>query len=214
MFNKKLALFLLPVIVMSVLLASSFSLFTTSIAPSQPASIQGSVFSDPVCFYTTGDFEGRESQAHNGELELIECKDNVVYNTGLNSTIDYLFLGGGEVSGNFTVLHLCNSSQGTSLPGDCGVPVATQAEAFNAFDGCGLSPIKATTIDRLGSIGNVSISHTFTSTCDGIRVNATRLANSTATTSVDQFAGLSFTDVNMNNNDQLTINYSVNALNA
>ena len=53
--------------------------------------------------------------------------------------------------------------------------------------------------------GNWSISHTWTSSCDGRIINATGIYNATAVGKL--FAEANFTSVTLNNGDQLTITY-------
>lgn len=119
--------------------------------------------------------------------ELIECKHNLVYNTGLDVIKSALTGGTASV---FLNISLGNGS----------APVAAATEAFANYTSCGLQSQQGT----LGNLntGNWSVYKTFTSTCDNVYVNVTRITNITGA----PFAGLQFTGTTLQSSDTLTIN--------
>lgn len=131
-----------------------------------------------------------------GEVLSSECNHNVLYTTGANLIRTYLGDTGGGTD-EVDQISLCNATAG------CGTPVAGKSEAFTAYANCGLQEATGT-YGALGN-GNWSIYTTFTSTCDNVITNMTRLGN----TNNDDFAGNSFTLVTLQTNDQLTINWTI-----
>ncbi len=126
--------------------------------------------------------------------ELVECNHNVLYNKGQNMTRTALGIGSTAPILNIT---LCNATAG------CGTPVAGATETYNEYGLCGLAGATGTYAE-LGQTGNWTVSKTFTSSCDGLLVNVTRLGNNS-----NYFAGNSFTLVTLQNLDQLTINWTL-----
>lgn len=151
------------------------------------------------CFETTGDFEGRKTPASQGIFEIIECgKDNVVYNDGLDALADDTM---GRNNFNFTFFYVCNNTNDAN----CANPVAGQSEAFTNYNSCGLVP-GATNIslnDNTPGTGNVTLTITFTSTCDARVVRTVKLGDFA---SGRNLSGNSFTNTTLNNNDQIRLN--------
>ena len=74
-----------------IILLSIFSLnflipsnFTNSNALSEEIG-----YSAKVCVSTTGSFQGRKTEAHNGIIETVECDHNILFNEGRNMTRNY-----------------------------------------------------------------------------------------------------------------------------
>jgi len=128
--------------------------------------------------------------------ELLECNHNLLYNTGKESIEQVL--GNAGNPGPFQNITLCNATAG------CGTPVAAGNEDFTAYTNCGLAAGTGGTYASLGT-GNWSIYKTFTSTCDNIITNSTRLTNSSGSS----FAGNTFTLVTLQSSDSLTINWTI-----
>jgi len=130
--------------------------------------------------------------------EVLQCSPNVLYNDGKDIVRDML-LGSGGATNNVTNMSLCNASVGSA---GCEKPVAAATETFTYYDACGLTEAPGTT----GALanGNYSVWHQWTSSCDGRLVNATRLGNWS-----DNFAGLNFSLVTLDNGDKLTVNWTI-----
>lgn len=134
--------------------------------------------------------------------ELIGCSRNLLYDTGKDSIKHRLLYGGGD---NITWISLCNASTGSGV--GCGVPVAGATEDFQKLKDCGMANVSGTMTD-IGT-GNWSIYHTFTSTCDNLEINATKLSNETITIAGTNFSGNNFSLVTLQTDDQLTINWTI-----
>jgi hypothetical protein len=188
--NKKIYLFLIPVFLLAVVFAS-FSVIT------QPAYVSSTDSSSDDIHYRgsvcTSITKADGTYIDNG------CNHNLLYTNGKNM-IQYLIAGDAN-SGLVKGLIMCNASAG------CGVPVAANTEPFTAFDGCGLQNVSAATYASNGNAagGNWSIYTTFTSTCDNVLTNSTRLTNA----SYSYFAGNTFSLVTLQTNDQLTVNWTI-----
>ena len=156
---------------------------------------------------TTGDFEGRSSLPHQGITEIVVYnKHNILYHEGQNMTRDCLAIGS---CGAITTIALCNSTAVRNCTTD-----PTKNDSVDFFTepvaGTGLTSGVGTVVVRFGanedSDGNWSVSKTFTSTSVAtVKINATRLQNATPF----NFSGASFTQVLLENNDQLTINWTI-----
>ena len=193
--NKKL-FFLVPIFTIVFI----FVIFAFN-QPNNPSSngIQNSIsYGSNPCISTTGDFEGRETPL--GEMELISCSSNVLYNTGAEGIEAYLGAGtgGGDA---FDWIELCNA---TSSISGCGVPLADKSEEYLAYAACGLSNVAGTYTSVAGN-GNWTIHHEFTATCDNLEINATRLRNDDD----DDLAGNNFTLTTLQTNDKILINWSI-----
>lgn len=159
-----------------------------------------------LCIYTTGEFEGRKTQPHQGFLETVDCKHNVFYDIGRNLTRMILM---GQVNNSVVnVISLCNSTNGTASVTNgttCNSPLANNAtgELYNVYTGCGLANVSGTFTD-FGNTGNWTVSNTFTSSCDAQTTNVSRLVLQNGTI----FAGATFTLVTLQTNDRLIANWS------
>jgi hypothetical protein len=143
----------------------------------------------------TFQYDGYVCVSKNGEL--IECSHNLLYNNGMNITRNLLGVGGNY--GGVLNISLCNATAG------CGTPVVGATETFNTYVNCGLHSQQGTYAVLQNAPGNWSVSKTFTSSCNSIEVNSTRLANETGSL----FASNTFTLVTLQTNDQLTINWTL-----
>ena len=156
--------------------------------------------------FISGDIGGSDSQSaslnYQGHVcvykngELVECSHNLLYSNGKNITRDLLGVG---LSAPVLNISLCNATA------ECEVPVAAGSESYSALVGCGLSNVQGTYNTISAYPGNWTITKTFTSTCDAVNINSTRLTNGTGSI----FAGNTFTLVTLQTNDQLTINWSL-----
>lgn len=126
-----------------------------------------------------------------------ECGKNLIYNNGLNLTRDIL-------RGIFNTSHILNISVGNASTA-VGPPVAGATESYTAYAGCGMLSVEGSHAVVPTSGGNWSVYNTFTSSCDNVITNVSRLTNRTG----GVFAGNTFTLANLSNNDQLTINWSL-----
>lgn len=187
--------FLIPVIISVVLLGIlvfSFSntqllqLFTPTITPT---------YHSKVTVSTTGYFAGRETPAHQGMSEIVSIGENTLYEASTEALESILT----QSANNYTWIALCNATAANA----CNTPQADQSENFVAFVGCGLANASGT-YNSLGT-GNWTIDVTFTSSCDGLATNSTRLQNWTH----NPFAGEDFTHTNLDNTDTININWSV-----
>lgn len=153
-------------------------------------------------YSTTGYFEGRKTPAHQGIMEDVSFGHNLIFNDGLDMWAEDMI----DDTTNFNLTHiaLCNATGSAT----CGEPLAAQSEPFLEFNNCGLVAANAST-GSLG-IGNRSIFHTFTSTCNNLEVNVTRLRDEATQRN---FSGNSFTLVTLQIDDQLTINITLFATN-
>ena len=131
----------------------------------------------------------------NGVIEDLGCDHNVLYNSG-KDLIEEL-LGNTGSGGPVKNITLCNATAG------CGTPVADASETWNEITTCGLESAQGT-YSSIG-VGNWSIQHTFTSTCDNVETNVTRIRNSAGT----NLAGRSFTLATLQNGDQLQITWYI-----
>lgn len=139
-------------------------------------------------------YDGYVCVSKNGEL--IECSHNLLYDNGKNITRNLLGVGG---FGAVLNISLCNATAG------CAGPIATGAETFNTYVNCELNNTQGTYSTLQNAPGNWTVSKTFTSGCNSLEVNSTRLTNATG----GLFAGNTFTLVTLQTNDQLTINWTL-----
>ena len=168
-------------ILVSIIFAIAFFSFANTGV--QTTNSDGSLnYKGYVCVYKNG--------------ELIECNHNLLYDRGKNITRDLLGIGGG---GPALTIALCNASA------PCATPVAAGTEAFTSYYTCGLTNATGTYATLQGNPGNWTITKTFTSTCDSLTTNVTRLMNASS----DLFASNTFSLVTLQTNDQLTINWTI-----
>lgn len=133
-----------------------------------------------------------------GTLVSSECSHNLLYDSG--KTIIKTYLGDtGGTGDEVDQIRLCNATATSS----CGTPVAGATEAFNPIETCGLQKTTGTYLS-FGD-GNWSIYKEFTSTCNDVQTNLTRLENSATT----NFSGNTFSLVTLQNGDKLTINWTI-----
>lgn len=198
--GKKLLFIFIPVILLFafIFISSSTVLNSSKGLSTVNSSIQ---FHDTVC---------KTIYRHNGTVQPLGCSPNTLYNDGAdglqfllgvgNATQGY---GGWGIPINIT---LCNSTVNSSGSW-CGAPVAGESELFVPFSGCGLTSGSGTYFSNsVSSVGNWTISKTFTSTCNGQSTNVTRLEyNNTAI----NFSANSFTTATLQNTDQIQINWTV-----
>ena len=174
----RLSIALVMISILSIFaLSSSFSIPSTNSQSSDSINYKGS-----VCVWKNG--------------ELVDCNHNLLYDLGKNITRDIL---GNAATGTPRTISVCNASAG------CGTPIATAIEPYNAYNNCGLSNITGTYNTLNNAPGNWTISTTFTSTCNDVLLNSTRLQNASSS----PFAGNTFTLVTLHNGDQVTINWTV-----
>lgn len=132
-----------------------------------------------------------------GEVLSEECGHNVLYTTGQNH-IKALLNGSTTTNEAALTISLCNATAG------CGTPVAAASEAYTAYSNCGLTAAAGTAASGTGN-GNWTVSKTFTSTCDNVITNSTRLI----TAGSINFAGNPFTLVTLQNQDQLLVTWNI-----
>lgn len=147
---------------------------------SQLATVSGIDYQSSVC---------PSIERANGEVVTMPCSHNVLYNIGKNNTITALTTA--ATAGPFTNITLINASAGVGV-------AAAAGNTWVAYTGCNLSSTAGTVTDI--SMGNVSIAWTFTSTCDGAYLNATRISNKTG----GLLAGNTFPISLLNTGDRFT----------
>ena len=181
MLEKKRVVNILGVLVLLVVAFMVGYIIPSERSTSSASALQ---YNSQVCVYKNG--------------ELVGCSHNLLYNNGQNLTRDLLGIGS---AGSAPVLNisLCNSTAG------CDTPNAGASEVYSNYTNCGLANVQGTYGTISPVPGNWSVWKTFTSTCTGVLVNATRLTNVTG----GVFAGNTFSVVNLSTNDQLTINWTL-----
>jgi len=128
--------------------------------------------------------------------ELVSCSPNVLYNTGAEMIEQHL---GNEVAADaFDWIELCNAS--TSA---CEAPVAEKTEAYSEITACNLGA-QAGTYASIGN-GNWTISAVFTSNCDNVLTNVTRLRNNAG----DDLAGNNFSLVTLQTQDLINVTWTI-----
>lgn len=149
------------------------------------------------CITTTGDFIGRETSPHEGINEIVGCTHNLLTTAGQNGIEDMLRLGTGSA---YDYIALCNSTAA------CTPPAAGDTTLDNELAAGGFTRAQGTTGDN--GNGNWSVWKTFTSTAAyTITTNMTGLFN--ASSGGTLMAENSFTEVSLENSDQLTINTTI-----
>lgn len=166
-----------------IVLALSFVYVTDFQSTSGSSQSSSLNYKGYVCVYKNG--------------ELVECNHNILFNNGRNMTRD--ILGNGGLGVPIQNISLCNATAG------CDTPVAAASEAFTAYVGCGLGSLTGTYSALNNAPGNWSLVKTFTSSCDNVIMNSTRLTNSTG----GIFAGNTFSLVTLQTNDQITVNWTL-----
>lgn len=193
-----------------LLLLSLFSLSTDLSSIPVTQTIEGISYYSTVIVSTTGDFAGRTTPAHFGIDEIVPCKDdcsNNITNAGKNAIRDVLgAFNPSATPGNFTFIGLGNSSVVWTVS-DAN---ATLDNLYNLTSGAGLN-ISAGNYAVLTGSGNWTVSRTFTAATSNMKTNVTILTNSTESGILNytMFAWRLFSDVTLQANDQLTVNWTV-----
>ena len=123
------------------------------------------------------------------------CKFNVLTNAGKEAIEDYLVSYGNVAGANFTYLAVGNGT----------APVAANTSLSDEITTGGLARAAATVTDW--GDGNWSLLKQWTASATHYSVNSTGIFNESSGGTF--FAGGTYTAVNLEANDQLTINYSV-----
>lgn len=152
-----------------------------------------------VCVSTSGEFEGRESPAHSGINELIQCEHNVLTNVGRNATRELIGASNGAA---FDYIQLGNAATGGTVV----AATDTALDSNHSADGLQLAQ-GAYAVDN--GNGNWSISKTFTAGTDTMLTNKTGLFNDTDWDKV-MLAVNTFTLATLMTTDTITINWSIN----
>jgi hypothetical protein len=121
-----------------------------------------------------------------------ECVENTFVTEGTNATWERVFF---VASNQFDYIAAGNGSD----------PTSSDTSLNGEMSTCGFSRVQETPV-WLGQ-ANVSLEHKWTSTCDNIIVNSTGIFNNSAGGTL--LAATSFADQTLNNNDNLTINYTM-----
>jgi len=173
---------LIPLIFGIILVSAYFISNNNQLPPTE----QGLNYESMVCVYKNG--------------QEVGCHPNTLFTNGANLTRDCLMTGTCSAITNIT---LCNASAGCTHSLTSG---AASGQTFNYFTACGVGPDGAagTASVNTGSNGNWTITKTFTSTCDNIVTNVTRIGDATVS-----FAGNNFTIVTLQTNDQLVVNWTM-----
>lgn len=130
--------------------------------------------------------------------ELIDCNHNTITNVGKDFIKTSLTNTTGVTNNTINILALGNSSP----------TVAATTTLNSQYNTCGLANGTGTYNSNSASNGNWSMTRTWTSSCDGSLVNTTGLYRAPGVPG-ELFAGASFTSTTLQNNDQLTINYTI-----
>lgn len=196
--NKK---YIVPLF-LGFLLLGVFLIYSFGSLPLPINSVNGGIAYNGYQYtYTTGDFEGRKTPAHQGIMEEVPCEENddgchnVLFDSGANMTRNCLTLGACYPISNIS---LCNATTGSG----CGDPTSAGTELFTLYNVMNLSAGEGI-IYPLGQTGNWTVSKLFVATGQAT-TNVTRIGNGT-----NYFAGNSFTLVTLQANDQLTINWTL-----
>ncbi|MFW6002045.1 MAG: hypothetical protein ACOCQD_01785 [archaeon] len=145
------------------------------------------------------------TQTRDGEVVNRETVHNTVVNDGLNYIRDYL--GEGSTGAAMDVLTLGEDCTGEPEEGD------------SSMDDFCTDEIEASGLERTGGSynsngdGNWSISNQFTAGEDQDNVNGAALFNDDSADSGTMFAGNTFSEVDLLENDQLTVNYTIAVVN-
>ena len=119
-----------------------------------------------------------------------ECGQNTFTTVGTNATWERVFLGSMNQFDYITV------GNGTA-------PTTGSTTLNGESDSCGLTRVQET--PAWEGQANMTISHKWTSTCDGVIVNTTGIFNNSAGGTM--LAGKDFADQTMNTDDNLTVSW-------
>lgn len=186
--NKKILFGLVPLLVLSILGVFAFSFMS----PSSTSSNNEVQYGSNVCTHVT---------RVDGTVEQLGCSHNLVVDAGLNAIRDQL--GGQADFGAFDYIALCNATAG------CTGTDASDTTLDNEFTSAGLTRAQGT-YGQLGT-GNWSIYKTFTATVNALETNQTGIFNQS--TGGTLLAENTFTLVTLQNNDQLTVNWTITVTN-
>jgi hypothetical protein len=124
--------------------------------------------------------------------DLVGCDHNVITNNGKDLVKFSLGRGDRPIVNHLAIGNTSAPAAGsTSHPGILSVCGMTSADGTYWSEGT----------------GNWTIGYTWTSSCNSLNVNTTGLYNDTSAGTY--FAGTTFTSTTLNNNDQLTVNYTI-----
>lgn len=194
--NKKI----LALIVVLPILVTVFIVAMQLNQPKAPTTSNALEYHSLVEVYTSGDFDGRVSEPHTGELELLDAGHNTLTNIGANAI--RAALGYGLNSSAFNYIGLCNAT----ASGSCTAEAAASASLDNEFTQDGLQ--RAAGAYLATNTGNWSVSKTFTAGVNGMQTNKTGLFNASAGTGV-LFAEKTFTLATLQSSDTILVNWTV-----
>lgn len=192
--DKKIYLIAIPVILGMIVLSFYSGYFMTTNA------VSGAVAGNAI------NYESMACIAKNGEQ--LGCYKNVYTTSG--KEIVKACIGQGACASTWYI-STCNVTGG----GVCTVGVLLTWRNFTnesgAPSGCGMDRAAATYSNNSDTsvAGNFSLYKVFTSTCNGVVVNATALQNGTYTQANHTLAVVGFPNVTLAINDQLTINWTI-----
>ena len=193
--NKTYLLFGIPLLALAFIFLFSSSLINNSQTISDEP-----LYSAMVEIQTTGDFEGRISEPHQGELELVGINHNLLTDAGAEAIEQILGQGTSYSAYNYIALDDASSGGGTPASGD----TTLESEYTNS----GLSRASGT-YGSLAGNGNYSIYHTFTSSANDKTTNVTGLFNQSTVAGSGMLAINSFTLVTLQSADQLCVNWTI-----
>jgi hypothetical protein len=196
---------IVPIILSAFLIVATLFTLPTALTPEDSSDAQVIRYGSNVCVTTTGDFEGRSTPSGQGLFETVQCESNLVVNAGLDAIMTSI-IAGGAVDG-FDFIGICNATVGAG----CSVPAAGDTTLGNEYGSSGLHRQQGT-FSSLGT-GNYTIYNTFTANSTGGTLGAGHITNSTglfnASTSGTLLAENTFTLVTLQQDDQLTVNWTI-----
>ena len=136
-----------------------------------------------------------------GNKEELGCSSNLLTTAGKNLIKNYLGTSQGD---SVDYIALCNQTLGTAS-GGCSDPAVGNTTLSSEYTQGGLARAQGTYLSN--SDGNWSITYTFTATDDALETNMTGLFNASSDGTL--FALNTFTDVTLQTNDQLSVNWTI-----
>ena len=128
-----------------------------------------------------------------GSKEDLGCRHNVLTNVGKNAIRDFIGVGGFTADYNYI-----------GIGNDTGVPAAGDTALEKEWDACGMT--RATATYAALATGNWSMVKTFTSTCDGVVVNASGMFNDTSPGVM--LCAANFTQGTLQTSDEITVTWN------
>jgi len=128
-----------------------------------------------------------------GSIEDLGCHHNVLTTTGANAIRD--LVGGGSAGPDFNYIGLGN---------DTGAPVAGDTALEKEWNACGVT--RATGTYAAYASAKWSMAKTFTSTCDGVVVNASGMFNGSSAQTL--LCAANFTQATLQTDDQITVTWN------